>query len=95
MNKGVILHNEGKLDGALEQFNKALSLDSKDYMIWYNRCCTYIKKKELKEALTDLAEAIKIGGNETKAMAIMDKDFEEVLYDESFKKMILNPSTYT
>ncbi len=56
--KGIALYKQGKLDNALEYFNKSLNLNRFDKMAWYNRANCLLKMGQLREARTSCDMAL-------------------------------------
>src|SRR5881628_3640501 len=59
-NRGNLLLNEGDLDGALSDFNKAVESDPRYVMAYNNRGIAKIAKGDQDGAMADFNEAIKI-----------------------------------
>lgn len=59
-NQGNNLFKEGKLEEALEFYNKALSFDSKNYLVYSNRALVYMKLDQIDKAVEDCLLGIEI-----------------------------------
>lgn len=62
-NLGTLYKSQKKYLDALNQFNQAITLDSKCFECYYNRAQTYEKLSKSKEAINDYTSAIKLKSN--------------------------------
>ncbi|KAN0014878.1 hypothetical protein ACTFIU_001197 [Dictyostelium citrinum] len=81
---------ENRLNLAIENYNKAIELDSSDYQSYTNRSLVYYQKKDYENSLNDSKEAIKINSKWDKAhyrysMAL--KQFNR--FDESLRSLYI------
>ncbi|KAK5581182.1 hypothetical protein RB653_001212 [Dictyostelium firmibasis] len=81
---------EHRLNLAIENYNKAIEIDPKDYQSYTNRSLAYFQKKEYENSLNDSKEAIKINSKWDKAhyrysMAL--KQFNRL--DESLRSLYI------
>jgi tetratricopeptide (TPR) repeat protein len=86
-NKGVSLDKLGRHDEALNAYEKIIEIKPDDADAWYNSACFYSIRDDKEKALSYLRRAIDIDIT-YKEKAKKDKDFEKLLLDESFKKLI-------
>jgi tetratricopeptide (TPR) repeat protein len=67
--KGVMNNNKGKYSRALENFDKALTLNpgTNEFNIYLNRGISYLELEENESALKDISKAIELGPNNASA----------------------------
>jgi|GEM_PF-3485237 len=90
----MFLRNSGKLDRALEQFNKVIALDPKNDLAFDGRGQTYILKGQLENGIADATISIELEPAnphhyETRARAYAaKKDYERAISDlsDSYKR---------
>jgi tetratricopeptide (TPR) repeat protein len=58
--RGNVRDDLGNPQGALEDYNKALSLDRQDYSTYFNRGITYARLEKYLEAIADLKTTIRL-----------------------------------
>jgi tetratricopeptide (TPR) repeat protein len=97
--KGVLNNNKGKYSRALENFDKALSLNagSNEFNIYLNRGVSYLEMEEMDAALKDLTKAIALGPNNASAyhsrgrIYYASKQYAEAVKDFS-RSVEINPN---
>ena len=62
------MRNMGCYAQAIDDFNKALALDSNNPIIYANRGLVWRKLERYEKAIDDYSNEIKFGGNNTKAL---------------------------
>lgn len=66
-NRGRIRFANGDMKGALDDFNRAISLDSSNFASFNNRGSVYLKFHDFKKSLSDYNKAIEIAADYTEA----------------------------
>jgi tetratricopeptide (TPR) repeat protein len=89
-NKGITLYKLGEYKKAIESINESIKIDHNDPDSWYNRACFKVKTNQIEDGLSDLEQAIKLGGEKYIKKATEDPDFETVKNDPHFKKLTSN-----
>jgi tetratricopeptide (TPR) repeat protein len=62
--RGIAYSNEGRIDQAISDFNKAIAMEPKFAKAYCNRGIAYYKKGDLEKALFDFDKAIEINPND-------------------------------
>jgi tetratricopeptide (TPR) repeat protein len=97
--KGVLNINKGKYSRALENFDKALSLNTgtNEFNIYLNRGVAYLELEETDAALKDITKAIELGPNNASAyhsrgrIYYSTKQYSEAVKDFS-RSVEINPN---
>jgi tetratricopeptide (TPR) repeat protein len=97
--KGVLNNNKGKYSRALENFDKALSLNAgtNEFNIYLNRGISYLEVEETDAALKDLNKAIELGPSNASAyhsrgrIYYASKQYAEAVKDFS-RSVEINPN---
>ncbi|MGZ5503464.1 MAG: tetratricopeptide repeat protein [Chthoniobacterales bacterium] len=69
-NKAVQLAQQGAFDAAIEEFNKAVAANPKDYRLYNDRGGVYLTTKHFQEAVNDFSKAIELSPKEQKAYSL-------------------------
>ncbi len=56
--KGIAKYKAGKLEEAVELFDKSIALDPTDYASWHDRAVTKVMLKRYNESLPDFDQAV-------------------------------------
>ena len=84
--KGNDLMKTKEYDGAIECYNKSISLDSNEAATYSNRALAYINKKQYSKAIEDANKAIEIDSKFIKAYYRRGKAYESCKrYEEAIK----------
>jgi tetratricopeptide (TPR) repeat protein len=75
---GIDLRRMNKLDEAIRNYKRALSLDSDDEVLHYNIAHAYYKQNKLAEARAHLEEALKLNPNFVEGRKFLDNLIEEM-----------------
>ncbi|MGH9340320.1 MAG: TPR end-of-group domain-containing protein [Acidobacteriota bacterium] len=86
---GVVHHNSGSYDQAMQCFEDALKLEKKDKAdyIYYAMASTEIRQGNSDQALKNLKKAIQIR-SENRFFARNDPDFERLSESETFQELV-------
>lgn len=85
---GVVLHNEGSYDEALEHFRRALKLANEELdFVYYAMAATTARQNEGSKALEHLKKAISLKP-ESRFVAAHDPDFRALRNDSSFRAVL-------
>jgi Tfp pilus assembly protein PilF len=79
---------DGDYTNALSCLDKALEIDPKNALAWYNKACHKVKKGDIDNGLVDLKRAIEFDKEQYIKMAKEDSDFESIKNDGRFKALI-------
>jgi tetratricopeptide (TPR) repeat protein len=85
-NKGVALDDMKEPLKALEEYDKALSIDNEYADVWYNKAAIYARQGDKAKMLDALKNAID-NDDECKPYAKKDKDFKDFWNDNEFIKL--------
>lgn len=85
--QGVVLHNRGDFNGAIESFEEALSKAPGDDRVLYCKAASHARKGETEPALGALDEAIGINDS-NRVFAKNDADFEPLRVHEDFRELV-------
>ncbi len=66
-NRGFAFYHKGQLDQAIEDFNKAISLDPSSYKAYLNRGAAFVNKGQLSQAAADFDKAIALNPSYSEA----------------------------
>ncbi len=77
-NLAVCLSKLGSKEQSLNYYNKAIEFNKFDYQAYYNRAIVLIKLRQLKKALSDLDESIKLSPDPSQAIQL--KMMVEAIY---------------
>jgi len=65
--QGIIYIEEGKYDQAISEFNKAIEIDSRIAVSYFNRGLVYLGKGQFDEAISDFNKSIEINPRDREA----------------------------
>ena len=75
--RGMALHNLGKYDRAIADYDTAIKMDPGLSIAYYNLARTYARQGENEKAMADLTKAIKIN-SQLRVKARTDSDFDKI-----------------
>ncbi len=85
---GVLLHNEGSYEDALEHFRRALKLADEDLdFIYYAMAATTARQNDGSQAIEHLKKAIALKP-ESRFIAAHDPDFSALRNDSTFREVL-------
>lgn len=85
---GVLLHNQGSYEEALEHFQRALKLADEDLdFVYYAMAATTARQNDGSQAIEHLKKAIALKP-ESRFVAAHDPDFSELRNDGSFRAVL-------
>lgn len=89
---GLIKARLGKIDEGITLIKKAIELNPKDYISYYNLSIVYMIKKDNKKAIDNLKESIKIkpffkSYIVEKIIVKKDTDFETIIDEDEFREI--------
>ncbi|MBX2840929.1 MAG: tetratricopeptide repeat protein [Flammeovirgaceae bacterium] len=89
INRGYVKYENGDYAGALDDFNRAISLDKVNVEAYFNRALAYQKLKKYQKAIADFTKALQLDPSWAKVYASRGetyyklKDFNKALTDYS------------
>jgi len=78
---------EDKCERALKEYRKAIELEPKNDVAWYNVACALSRMKRVKEAVAALRKAVECGYDDVRWME-RDTDLDNLRADEGYRTLV-------
>ena len=93
-NRGLAYTKLGDYNSAIQSYDNAIEVQNYlespiDAVPFYNRACSKVKIGRFKEGMSDLIQAIRIGGPKYRELAKLEKDFDNIRNEKIFKDIII------
>ena len=93
-NRGLAYAKLGDYNNAIQSYDKTIDMQKypespMDALPLYNRACSRVRIGLFEEGLSDLVQAIRIGGPKYRELAELEKDFDEIRDEKRFKDIIM------
>ena len=85
--KGVVLCGQKSYDEALEYYHKAIEIEPKNAIAWYNKARLESLRKNLEESIKSLKNAIEFDHSFWEK-AIIEHEFDNIRNTLEFRKLI-------
>ena len=87
LNEGVFQLNAGRMDRAIELFEKVAGTNEKDAYLNFLFALAYSRKKDFEEMMTYLERCIGMD-EQYKVIAFNEPDFQDYLEEKSFRELV-------
>jgi tetratricopeptide (TPR) repeat protein len=88
--KGLALFNLGRLEEAIEYYDRVLDIEPKHAKALYNRAIANVRLSNVDDCLSDLKKAIEIDKKYYVKLAKKDKRLDSIRNDKRFRALIMN-----